>query len=100
MIKVLAVGCGVEGNPAGQQQHEAVGEDEADGRTELRPHGGACTLTFLSVFAGKQSRAGPFAAQAQALAETHNGQHGRCPQTNLVVGGQQTDDEGRQTHGQ
>ena len=100
MVQVLGVGCGVEGNPAGQQQHEAVCKDEADGRTQLRPHGGAGALAVLSVFAGEQCRAGPFAAQAQALAEAHDGQHGRCPETNLVVGGQQTDDEGRQTHGQ
>ena len=100
MLEVLRVGCGVEGNPAGQQQHEAVRKHEADGCTQLRPHRGAGALAILSVFAREQRRTGPFAAQAQALAETHNGQHGRCPQTNLVIGGQQTDDEGCQTHGE
>ena len=31
VLEVLRVGCGVEGNPAGQQQHEAVRKHEADG---------------------------------------------------------------------
>ena len=100
VLEVLRVGGGVKSDEAGQNQHEAVGENEANGGTQLGPHGGAGALTILRVLAGEQSRAGPFAAQAQALAEAHDGQHGRCPESNLVVGGQQADDEGRYTHGE
>ena len=39
-------------------------------------------------------------AQAQALAEAHQGQHGRGPQADLVVGGQQADQERGDAHGQ
>ena len=53
MIKGLTVGRGVEGNPAGQQQHEAVCKHKADGCAQLRPHSGAGTLAFLSIFAGE-----------------------------------------------
>ena len=63
VIEVLTVCGGVEGNPAGQKQHESVSKNEANGRAQLGPHSGTCALAFFGIFAGEQSRTRPFATQ-------------------------------------
>ena len=100
VVQVFAVHSGVERDPAGQQQHEPIGENKADRCTQLGPHGCAGTFAFLRVLAGEQSSTRPFTAQPKALAEAHNRQHCWRPQPDLVVGGEQPNEEGCQTHRQ
>ena len=78
---------GAELHDDGQDQEEAVGQDEAERRTQLGPHGGTGTLALFRVLGGQQRRAGPLAAQAQALTETQDRQDQGSPDADGVVGG-------------
>ena len=51
------------------------------------------------VLGGDQCRAGPFAAQADALDETQQAEDGDCTNADLIVGGQAANQEGADTHG-
>ena len=82
-------------------EHEvgAVGQEEADRGAELREGAVQCALVFRRVLGGDQCRAGPFAAQADALDETQQAEDGDCTNADLIVGGQAANQEGADTHG-
>src|SRR5699024_5070493 len=83
-----------------QDEEETIGQEETERGTQLRPHRGAGTVAGLGVLAGQQRGTGPFPAEAEALAETHEREQRGGDDTDLVIGGQQTDEDGGDTHGQ
>ena len=92
-------GVGVP-QPDQQAQEHSVGKQEAERCTQLRPHRRPGPPTRFGGLHRQQCRATPFAAECQALGEAQDRQHCRGQQTDLVVGGQQPDGEGRDTHGE
>ena len=83
-------------------QEDHVGDDEADGRAQLRERAVDGALVRGGVLGGQQGRAAPFAAEGKALGEAHDHQQGRgpeCPARN-EGGGQAADQEGGNAHGQ
>ena len=88
------------GQQPGEQQEGAVGEEEADRRTELRERAVQRAFARRGVFSRQQRRTAPFAAQSQTLAEARQRQQHRCKNTNALVAGQQADNHRGDPHGQ
>jgi len=92
--------CGCQGVAEDEEDH--VGDDEADGRPQLRE--GAVDGAFVGggVFGGQQGCAAPFAAEGKSLGEAQHHQEGRCqefPALHLRRR-QAADQEGGNAHGQ
>src|SRR5699024_4460184 len=83
-----------------QDEEQAIGQEETERRTELRPHCRGRALAFFRSLRSQQCRARPFATQAQALAEAHERQKRRRNDACRGISGQQTDDERGNAHGQ
>jgi hypothetical protein len=66
----------------------------------LREHAVPGALAWRGILRGQQNRATPFPAQAQPLAEAAEGQQQRGDDADLRIGGQQTNGQGGQPHGQ
>ena len=60
-----------------QQQEQAVGEDKAERRPELREHAEPGAPAVRRVLGRQQRRAAPFAAEPDALAEAQQAQQPR-----------------------
>ena len=95
----VRLGVGVS-QPDQQPQEHAIGQQESEWRTELRPHGRPGPPTRFGGLHRQQCRTTPLTAQCQTLGETQNRQQCRGQQADLVVGGQQADGEGRDAHRQ
>ena len=84
-----------------ERQHREVGEEQPGGHAELRPRGDEAAIGIaLGPFHGQQHRAAPLAADPDALDEAQDGQQDRTPDSDLVVGRNERDREGRDAHQQ
>ena len=97
--RALEVASGVAQH-GDQDEEQAVGQQEAERCAELGPHARPRAAALSCCFCGQQGRAGPLAAQAKALAEAHQCQQRRRPDTGLGIGGQQADNKGGDAHRQ
>src|SRR5699024_4539153 len=85
-----------------EQHEQQIREDEPDRGAELREGAVQGALAGRGVLRGQQRRAGPFAAQADALAEAQQHQDRRAEEGESGGGGrgQHPDEEGRDAHHQ
>ncbi len=83
-----------------QQPEDAGGEEKADGCAELREHAVPAPLAFRRILGCEENSATPFAAEAEALAEPAQCEQQRRHDADRSVGGQQADNDRRNTHGQ
>ena len=88
------------GEPRGEQQEDAAGEEEPDRRAELREHAVPRALAGRRVLDRQQHRAAPLAAETEALAEATQREENRRRDTDRAVGRQRADGDGGQAHRQ
>ena len=72
----------------------AVGHQVAGGRADLCGRGPESAAVRVAEFAGEQDGAAPFAADADALGEAEEHQDGGGDDADVVIRGQQADEEG------
>ncbi len=70
----------------------------ADSHARLRDTAEKAFAFFRRVFIGQQQRAAPFSADTHTLDDTHQNQQNGGPDTDLVIGRQQTDHDGCTSH--
>ncbi len=84
-----------------RQHHEHQrGQDEADGRAQLREHAIPGLFARRRILGGQQHRTTPLASQANALPEAAQRQQCRRQNTDAGIGGQQADGDSGQAHRQ
>ena len=88
------------GQQPGEQQEGAVRKEEANRCAKLREGAIQRPFTRRGVLGRQQCRAAPFTAQTQTLTKTRQRQQHRCQNADGLVGGQQADGDGRNTHRQ
>ena len=83
----------------GQGDEGGSGQDETDGRAQLREHAEPGLLARRRILGRQQDRPAPLAAQAQPLSEPAKRQQQGRQQADLLMRRQQADGHGRQPHG-
>ncbi len=84
-----------------QQQEHSVGQQESQRCTHLGPHRGPGPLARLRRFGGQQRCTTPLPpTEGEPLGKPQDSQQRRRQQSDLVIGGKQTDRERRDAHHQ
>jgi len=82
------------------EQEEPIGDDEAERSAQLREGPVQCAFAIGGVLGRHQRSARPFTAERETLAQPQRQQQDRRNQPRNLEGGQQTDEEGRHSHGE
>ena len=83
-----------------QQQEQPVGDEEPDGRAQLREGAEEGALALRGVLGGQQRRTAPLAAEPEALPEPAQRQQQRREHADRRVPRQESDEDGRDAHRQ
>jgi hypothetical protein len=86
--------------PAREHEKHGAGEEEADGRPQLREHAVPGAAARRRVLDRQQDGTAPLATEAQALAKAADREQERRGHSNGLVGGQRANRHGRDPHGQ
>ncbi len=86
------------GQRIAEKKEEAIGEDEADRRTELGEHAETRAPAGRRILHGEQRGTAPFSAKAEPLTEAHQAQQQRRPPAKCLICRQKSDGEGRAAH--